>query len=50
MVEGKQCTITWYVNGNKASHVNPKVVDELLEDMNKHLGYLVVTRGGKFFF
>ena len=26
---GKKCTIVWYVNDNKASHVNPRVIDEI---------------------
>ena len=27
IIEGKQCTICWYVDDSKTSHVSPKVVD-----------------------
>ena len=44
--EGKQFTLSWYIDYNKALHSNKKVIDELLEDLRKHFGDLVVTRGG----
>ena len=43
----KKCTIFLYVNDNKASHVNPKVIDELISDLKVYLGGLVITRGKK---
>ena len=30
MIEGKQCTICWYVDENKISHELPKVVDMVI--------------------
>ena len=33
MIRGKQCIIACYVDDNKVSHVNPKLLDGLLEDM-----------------
>jgi hypothetical protein len=31
MIEGKQCTIAWYVDDNKISHVDPDVVTRIIE-------------------
>ena len=47
MINGSQCTIAWYVDDNKISHEDPKVVDEILKVMNKHFGELVVSRGNE---
>ena len=43
MIDGKQCTITWYMDDSKLSHVDPKVVDSLLDIIKTHFGKLVVT-------
>ena len=40
-----QCTIVWYVEKNKLLHVEPNVITDILEEINKHLGYLVISRG-----
>ena len=45
-IEGKGCTVPWYVDYNKASHVNPKLIGELLEYTKKHFGDMEVTRRG----
>ena len=45
MINGKQCTIGWYVEDSKISHTETKVVDELLEVFKEKFGYLTVTRG-----
>ena len=47
MINGKQCTITWHVDDNKLSHVDPKVVDSVLKEVSKHFGDLVITRGNE---
>ena len=47
VINGSQCTIVWYVDDNKVSHVDPKVVDEILKIMEKKFGKLTVTRGSK---
>ena len=47
VIEGKQCTIAWYVDDNKISHANPKVVNYVLRIFKKHFGDLTVTRGRK---
>ena len=44
IINGKQCTIVWYVDDNKLSHKDPKVVTEILEIMKKHFGELVIHR------
>ena len=31
IIDGKQFTIAWYVDYNKISHMNPKVVTSILE-------------------
>ena len=35
-INGKQCTLVWYVDNNKASHVNLKVIDNILEIIRKN--------------
>ena len=44
-INGKQRTILWYVDNNKVSHVDEKVVTEVIDLMKGHFGDLVVTRG-----
>ena len=50
IIDGKQCTITWYVDDNKISHVDSKVVDTVLDIIETHFGKLVITRGKTFNF
>ena len=38
MIDGKQCTMVWYVDDNKLSHEDPKVVDEIIAEVEKHFG------------
>ena len=45
MINGKQCTIVWYVDDNKVSHKDPIVVNEVIELMKRHFGDLIITRG-----
>ena len=47
MINGKQCTIVWYVDDNKISHEDPNLVTEVIELMKTHFGDLTVTRGNK---
>ena len=47
VINGKQCTIVWYVDDNKVSHVDPSVVTEVIDLMKSHFGDLTVTRGKK---
>eukprot|EP00957_Ditylum_brightwellii_P090283 6875761-Ditylum_brightwellii.AAC.1 len=50
MINGKQCTLTWYVDDNKLSHVDSKVVDDILEKITEHFGELTRTRGDEHTF
>ncbi|KAG7372996.1 reverse transcriptase RNA-dependent DNA polymerase [Nitzschia inconspicua] len=45
MVNGKQCTVAWYVDDNKISHVNPQVVTNVITAIEGHFGKMTVTRG-----
>ena len=36
MVNGKQCTICWYVDDSKISHVDPKIVDWVIENIENN--------------
>jgi hypothetical protein len=46
MVDGKQCTIVWYVDDLKVSHMSEKVVRDILKTIeSKFSGKLVVTVG-----
>ena len=47
IINGKQCTIVFYVNDNKISHTDPKVVTLVIEDISKYFGELTVSRGKK---
>ena len=40
----------WYVDDKKLSHVDPNVVTEILEEIKKHFGELVIRRGDKNYF
>ena len=44
MINGKQCTIVWYVDDNKISHEDPKVVNQVLKKMKKYFVNITVTR------
>ena len=47
IINGKQCTIAWYVDDNKISHNDPRVVTEVLNAIKEHFGELVISRGNK---
>jgi len=50
MINGSQCTIVFYVDDNKVSHIDPAVNDEILKIMSDHFGDLTITRGKKHTF
>ena len=45
MIDGKQCTIAWYVDDTKISHKDPKVVTSIIEKIEERFGKMTVTRG-----
>ncbi len=49
-INGKQCTMTWYVDDNKLSHVDSKVNDEIIATIEKRFPGLVITRGKEHIF
>ena len=50
IIDGTQCTIAWYVDDTKISHVNPEVVTMIIDTLEKHFGKMTVTRGRKHVF
>jgi hypothetical protein len=44
-IKGKQCTVAWYVNNNKISHVDDTVVTDIIEKIEAKFGKMTVTRG-----
>jgi hypothetical protein len=50
VIKGKQCTVGWYVNDNILSHVDPKVVDEVLATIEQYFPGLSIERGNKLNF
>ena len=49
-INGKQCNVAWYVDNNKASHVDSRVIDDLLDQIKTHFGEIKLTRGKKHTF
>ena len=49
-INGHQCTIAWYVDDNKISHRDPKVVDSIIAAIEKQHGKMTVCRGLKHVF
>ena len=45
MINGEQCTICWYVDESKISHVDSKTVDWVIDNIEKQLGKLTVKGG-----
>ena len=50
IIEGTQCTVVFYVDDNKISHKNPKVVHDVINKLKKHFGELTVETGKKLSF
>ena len=46
-IEGKQCTISWYMDDNKLSHKNPAVISEIINKVKKRFGDISVVRANK---
>lgn len=44
-IEGSQCTIGWFVDDTKISHINPNVVTNIVDTLEKRFGKMTVTRG-----
>ena len=44
IINGRHCTIAWYVDNNKLSHMEPQTVTDILEIIKKYFGDLVIYR------
>jgi hypothetical protein len=44
-IEGSQCTIGWFVDDTKISHINPNVVTSIIDLLESRFGKMSVTRG-----
>ena len=49
IIDGNQCTICWYVNDNKISHIDSKVV-QIIKEIEDDFGKMTVKRGKKHTF
>jgi Reverse transcriptase (RNA-dependent DNA polymerase) len=45
LVDGHQCTIAWYVDDMKISHVDESVVSDIIEKIESKFGKMTVARG-----
>ena len=45
VINGKQCTIEWYVDDNKISHVDQVVVSDVIKRIESKFGKMSQTRG-----
>ena len=44
-IDGSQCTICWYVDDNKISHMKDEVIDSIIEKIESKFGKMSQTRG-----
>ena len=49
-IDGKQCTIAWYVDDTKISHADPSVVTMIIGKLEAKFGKMTVTRGPEHVF
>ena len=47
VINNKQCTITWYIDNLKISHVDYSVVDGVIKVIKSYFVKMIVTRGAK---
>ena len=50
IINGKQCTIAFYVDDNLASHTDQAVLDKIIKRIEKHTGKMTITRGNEHTF
>jgi hypothetical protein len=50
MINGKQCTVAWYVDDMKISHVDPNVVTDIIQKLEQRFDKMTVTRGKEHVF
>ena len=50
IIDGKQCTIVWYVDDNKNLHADENMVTKILEKMREHFGDIEIYRDNSHVF
>ncbi|KAI2509413.1 Reverse transcriptase (RNA-dependent DNA polymerase) [Fragilaria crotonensis] len=50
LIDGKQCTVAWYVDDMKISHVDPDVVTDIIHKIEGRFDKMTVTRGREHVF
>jgi hypothetical protein len=50
VIEGNQCTIAWYVDDMKISHVDSNVVTMIIGKLEERFDKMTVTRGKEHVF
>jgi len=50
MIDGKQCMVVWYVDDNKISHEDPKLVSMIIDHLEENFGKMMVIRGKEHVF
>ena len=45
MINGKQCTVCWYVDDNKISHEDPNVIESVIKQIENKFGKMTKTIG-----
>jgi hypothetical protein len=50
MVDEKQCTVAWYIDDNKISHVDHKIITGVADEIEARFGKMTITRGKKHVF
>jgi hypothetical protein len=49
-IDGSQCTIAWYVDDMKISHINPEVVSAMIRKLETRFDKMTITRGKEHVF
>ena len=44
MIDGKQCTLAWWVDDNCLTHLFDKVLDKVIKRIERKFGKMAVTR------
>ena len=45
VIDGKQCTVAWYVDDSKISHKDERVIDEVIKGLESRFWKMTVKRG-----
>ena len=45
LIDGSQCTVTWYVDDSKVSHIKESVVSKVIKEIEESFEKMSVSRG-----